>query len=430
MSFESIRRGNELRLDRRNESAKLDRANNRGGRGERHRLRRDGRSLPLELRAAGTRERGSIRRRLGAHLAMVLTGSTTAGRKIVNRGRGKCGRDQPKAEQDRQKCRDNATHALSIAEDCHNCCEMRSLMIGVALLAITPLCVAQVMASGEFIAPERLGLPPQPPAMSLMDIANPGKLVTDRSIIPQGKLAEVLYEELRATATPAGPAGEVEASRRTRYDAAGRIVEIVENQWGRETVTTFRYEADRLVRMETAPRNASPSPTISWSAWEYDQQGHVVDFRRGQDARINNHESGFRYDTKGRLQYFEYRQGEDDKLFSRTEIIWKDSRTVTVATTYDSGGGRKSLRTLDDEGRVVRVQLETAGPGPKLSSDTIDFRYDTKGRLVEQRYSTDRPTPSELDPPPGTLTIEYDDTAHTRTAKFSEKGATIQSILI
>jgi YD repeat-containing protein len=244
------------------------------------------------------------------------------------------------------------------------------LTFAVVAAALVPGIGAQVLATSGPIPLESIGLPPQAPSLTLLGMVGAGKLATDPSLPPKGgAVAEVFYEELRGVATPTGPAGAVEASVRTRFDEQGHVVEQVENRWNQ------------------------------------------------------NHELGFHYDDKGRLLGYEFRQGAEDKPFSRTEISYSgDGKTIVVTQTF---AGTKiidrSTRILDDQGRVVQVMVDSEGRDTSGRATKIYFRYDEQGRLVEQ--TTDglkfSDSGAEHDLPPGSISIAYDDKLHTKTTKYS-----------
>ncbi len=292
---------------------------------------------------------------------------------------------------------------------------------------------AQIMATGGPISPDSLGSPPQAPFLTLLGMANPGKLATDPSIPPKGAVSEMFYEELRGKATPAGPAGAVEASVRTKFDEQGNVTEKIENRWNYETDSVYHYQDGRVVSMETTTRGGKKSARF-WSYWTYDRRGKLIEYRRGSGAEIGNHELGFRYDSKGRLLGFDYRQGKEDKPFSHTEVSYSnDDRTVAVTKSFvDNQIVDRSTRLLDYQGRVVRVELDSEGRAPNNQAKNIRFRYDAQGRLVEQ--STDAINLSnsgaEHDLPPGTITIAYDDKAHTKTTKYSFPGEGSMEIVV
>jgi len=252
-----------------------------------------------------------------------------------------------------------------------------SRWISIAGLAATlaPGVYAQLMATSGPIRPESVGLPQSPPFLTLLGMMNPGKLATDPSIPPKGAVSELFYEELRGRTTPAGPAGGVEASVRTKFDEQGRITEQIENRWNHETDTLYRYQDGRLVSMESTFLDAKNAAPKSWNYWTYNSQGKLTEYRRGRGTEIQNHELGFQYDNKGRLLGFEYRQGKEDKPFTRTEITYSDD-DKTVVVTQSSVGIKiieRSTRILDDKGRVVRVVLYSEGRPPTDEAKNIVF---------------------------------------------------------
>lgn len=299
-----------------------------------------------------------------------------------------------------------------------------ALAIGLALSA--PAIHAQVMATIGPVTADSVGLPPQPPFITLLGMANPGKLVTDPSIPPKGAVREVFHEELRAIPSPAGPAGSVEASVRTKYDEQGRVIERIENRFGNETDDVYRYQGDRVVGIETTcPDAKKPQPT-AWNYWTWDSRGKLTEYRRGRGTEIQNHEVGFQYDSQGRLLGFDYKQGKNDQLFSHTDISYSsDGKTVVVTQTFT---GTKivdrSTRTLDEKGRVVRVALDREGRAANNEASIILFQYDQQDRLVSQTTNAAGFSDSgaEQDLPPGTISIAYDDKLHGKTTKYSFPG--------
>lgn len=300
---------------------------------------------------------------------------------------------------------------------------LRSISIAVFAAALVPGSNAQVMATSGPIPPDSVGLPPQPPFLTTLGIVNPGKLATDPSIPPKGAVSEVFHEGLRGMATAAGPAGDVEASVRTKFDAQGHVIEKIERRWGSQTDTTYGYKDGRLVSEESTYPDAKKPLPKSWNYWTYDGRGKLTEYRRGRGTAIQNHELGFQYDNQGRLLSFEYRQGADDKLFSRTEVSYSAAGKTVVMTKKYAGTNiiDRSTSTLDEQGHVVRVVPESEGRSTPEQVKNVVFRYDEKGRLVQQtaNVTTFGGTGSEDDLPPGTISIAYDDKIHTKTTKYS-----------
>lgn len=290
------------------------------------------------------------------------------------------------------------------------------------------------MATSGPIPADSLSLPSPPPFLTLLGMASPGKFVTDPSIPPKGPVSEVLYEELRGTATPAGAAGTVVASRRTKFDQQGHLTEQIENRWGTESDTVYSYQNGRLVSMETTFPTSQKARPKAWGYWSYDSSGKLMEYRRGGGSELQNHELNFKHDVRGRLLAFEYRQGADDKPFSRTEISYSDDgKTIGVSRRFlESKIVDRSTRVLDEQSRTVRVVLVSEGRAPNDEAKNIRFRYDEKGRVVEQTTDATKFSDSgaEQDLPPGTISIVYDDAMHTKTTKYSFAGeGTMQIVL-
>ena len=188
----------------------------------------------------------------------------------------------------------------------------------------------------ELVTDKDIGRPPQPPFITFLGIVTPGKMATDPSLIPQGPVAEMFFEEVRAIATPGGPAGEVVTSIKTKYDEQRRVIEVIQNPVGTDTLS--RYDGSRLVSQETTfPNSKTPKPK-SWNYWTYDPSGKLSEYRRGSGDVIQNHLTTFKRDPQGRLLSFDYLQGAKDDLFSHTELHYSpDGKTVEISSSDRAG---------------------------------------------------------------------------------------------
>jgi hypothetical protein len=311
----------------------------------------------------------------------------------------------------------------------------RRFLVSLSKLSLAVWTVAASSLSAQFLTellPDQdIGRPPRPPFISFLGIVAMGKMVTDSSTPPKGPVAEILAEELRAETTPAGLAGEVLASVKTKYDEQWRVVEEIRRESGRETVTVNGYQGNRLVSQETMfPGRKLPK---AWNYWTYDQSGKLTEFRRGKGDAIENHDTNFQRDPQGRLLSFDYRQGAKDDLASHTEFRYStDGKTVDITESYKNGESTGSTtQIVDDSGHVVQVIIReldwrTKKPKPPLK---VAFSYDREGRLVEQ--NTDaydfEPSTGEQELPPGKVSIVYDDTRHTKKTEYSGKEGFLSS---
>jgi hypothetical protein len=279
---------------------------------------------------------------------------------------------------------------------------------------------------GSWAVAERdLGRPARPPFITFLGIAAREKMVTDPSLPPNGPVLEVLYEELRVQKTPAGPAGEIVDSIRTKYDEQGRVIEESHRTYGPSTKTIRRYDGTRLISEEaTFPESKTPQ---AWNYWKYDERGKLIDYRRGRGEELQNHETGFTRDPRGRLTGYEYHQGNKDSLLTRTEFRYSLDGKVTETINYNATGEvtDSPTQTTDVEGHVVHVVIKGGDRGTKTSKPplSITFKYDAKGRLAEQNVDPYdfEPAGGEHELPPGKVSIAYDDVKHTKRRRRKAK---------
>lgn len=305
------------------------------------------------------------------------------------------------------------------------------VLIAWALLGL-PACAQ--MAS-EYIRQQDVGRPPRPPLITVLGLAGLTKMTTDPSLPPSGPVAEVFYEEIRSRTMPAGPAGETIESIRTKYDEQGRAVEKIQRAYGAVTTSIIRYDGDHLISEEATFSGGRTEQPKAWNYWKYDEHGKVIDYKRGRGEKLENHETNFTRDAQGRLTGFEYRQGAQDALFTRTEFRYSaDGKTIDTVL-YNAAGEVMNGTTemIDDSGHVIQVIMQDGALPPKKLKEPLNvvFKYDGKGRLVEQ--STDpyelSKTGAEHELPPGKVSIAYDETKHTKMTSYSStEGSLISKV--
>jgi hypothetical protein len=325
---------------------------------------------------------------------------------------------------------------LSLARDrmsAHKIWPFRLSAWVIARVLFTSILSAQFLT--EALPDQDIGRPPQPPFITFLGIVMPGKLVTDPSLPPVGPVAQTIYEELRPSVTPAGPAGEVMTSITDTWDEAGRLIEEIRKDGGSESDTINRYVGARLVSQETTfPQSRQPAPK-AWSYWVYDPSGKLTEYRRGRADRIQNHDTNFKRDSQGRLTSYEYRQGPKDELSSRTELRYSnDGKTVDI-THYDMADAivRSTTQSVDGQGHVVTAVIRDRDWRTKQMKTPlkVSFRYDERGRLIEQdtdAHEFDK-SGSEQEIPPGKISIAYDDVKNTKTTSYSgDEGSLVLTV--
>ena len=274
----------------------------------------------------------------------------------------------------------------------------------------------------ENLPDQDIGRPPRPPFITFLGIVTPGTLITDPARPLSGPVAQTVYEELRAHATPAGPAGEVMYSITATWDEAGRVIEEIRREGGAESDTINRYAGARLVSQETTFLHTRQPVPKAWNYWVYDPSGKLTEYRRGKADQIQNHDTNFKRDAQGRLTNYEVRQGAKDELFSRTELRYlNDGKTVDI-TQHDAAGAimQSTTQSVDDQGHVVTAVIRESDWQTKQMKAPlkVSFRYDKKGRLIEQDTAAHK-LESEEDLPPGKISIAYDDVKNTKTTSYS-----------
>lgn len=148
-----------------------------------------------------------------------------------------------------------------------------------------------------------------------------------------------------------------------------------------------------------------------------------MEFQRSRGDKLQNHLTKINYDGGSRLTSLEYHQGPTDELFSRTEYTYQDSGNLI--RMVESGAHGEQLQVVVSvvkDGRVAAAEYaQWDSEAKRLSKpQRVAFRYDAKGRLIEQDAQADEPdgSGSEESVPPGKVTLTYDDALHTRTISY------------
>jgi len=274
------------------------------------------------------------------------------------------------------------------------------------------------------------GRPPKAPLVTLSGLVGSGKMATDSTIVPQGPVARVLWEEFQVK--DGGKAQPVLRETITcEFDEQGREVTRTDRQGSMGTKTVTTHQNGHVVS-ETSrfTSDGEPGGAQEWNYWTYDPSGHLTDFRRGRGNRIESHYTNFGYDQQGRLTDLEYHQGSDDALSSRSEYKYSDDgKTIEESVHQDNQRFHWERLTLDDQGHVLYAETHDQDPSGSEGRIERSFKYDSKGRLIEQVTKLDPARGSESPILPGKITVGYDDTKHTQEIVYSGGKESAKTII-
>ena len=145
-----------------------------------------------------------------------------------------------------------------------------------------------------------------------------------------------------------------------RFDAAGRPVS---EDWRRDDAPhrTARFEYDRAGRLSREEVQLDDGRTVTITTHRYDREGREI-------------EIGIDENADGRPDWITY------KTYDRA------GRLATMRENVEAGTQRHGLGhwyRYDADDRLVRELIDNDGDGsPNLETD---FRYDARGRLVDER---------------------------------------------
>jgi len=291
----------------------------------------------------------------------------------------------------------------------------------------TPLSMQMIVAqtaTGDIFG-SGIVRPPAPPLVTLIGIGSPGKMVNDPDFPPKGPVARFVYEQFRLDPRTQLLTSEVSSTVTTEFDESGRQVRRSETNGITEKRVMTTYDGGHIRARETSfLRQGKPEGSPLRESWTYDAAGRVVDFRRGSSDELQNHLTKVSYDRESRLTSLEYHQGPADELFSRTEYTYQSGgNLIRVVETGANGEQLRVVTSALRDGRVTAAEYAEWDSQTKQLSKPhrVAFRYDAKGRLVEQDAQTDEPDGpgSEESVPPGRITLTYDDARHTRTVSYA-----------
>lgn len=265
-----------------------------------------------------------------------------------------------------------------------------------------------------------------PAAQAIADLPGPPKnpqIFSQMTVIMQGGL------EYRDAVDMKGPVSSVQREimdprqgsrpyRKTtlKFDDDGRLIERVDEDSLGVYTTTNVWDAGQL-RDQNVSHHRNDGKFSDWNEWQrwtYDKDGRLSEFKAGRDKQEMNDYVNFKYDSQGRpLGYELYAQ-------TLTEIAYEGNK-ITLSR-FQKDQRRKffeQVQLVDDRKRVIDLKVSDLSGGQLTQWYHVKFKYDGKGRIVEQNTDPFKlGSGDDYSPMPGKLVVEYHDEKHSGEQEF------------
>ena len=167
------------------------------------------------------------------------------------------------------------------------------------------------------------------------------------------------------------------------------------------TYTNTIDEQGNVVERIYSSGDGSEESTGSKTTYELDEYGWIVktvsEQPSGMDDEMlvwtsnNEHE----YDDQGRVTHRITREGDSEEASYTQEITYGPLGNVATLTSYEGVDTLDSVSTYDDEGRLVRREMEgheARGVAPATDPQTIEISYtfDEEGHVATSTATWDR----------------------------------------
>ena len=189
-------------------------------------------------------------------------------------------------------------------------------------------------------------------------------------------------KEVRQEASESAPGGG--AARRVRsasYDAKGNKVEETHFGPDASVAQRFVYTFDAQGRATGYEEYSAGLSTPRRHIYVHGEKGERVEYRIVQPDGAAGEKRLYRYDAQGRLVE-ELLHEHKGQLLSRNVHAYDEAGRPVSQTRYDAGGAVSSVATVsyDAQGRPAERARHEGG----VLMYRIRYRYDSRGRLVEQ----------------------------------------------
>jgi hypothetical protein len=256
------------------------------------------------------------------------------------------------------------------------------------------------------------GPPTNPPIFSQMTVIMQGGLDYQDTVDMKGPVSGV---ERQVT----NPQQSSRPYRKTtlKFDDDGRLIKRVDEE-PLGVSTTINVWANGRLQSQTVSHHRSDGKLADWDEWQrwnYDKDSRLSDFHAGRDKQeLLNDYVNFKYDSQGRpLGYELYAQ-------TLTQIAYEENK-ITLSR-FQKDQGRKffeQVQLVDDGKRVIDLKVSDLSGGQLTQWYHVKFKYDQKGRVVEQNTDPFKlGSGDDYSPLPGKLVVEYNDEKHSGEQRF------------
>jgi hypothetical protein len=265
------------------------------------------------------------------------------------------------------------------------------------------------------------GPPKNPPIFSQMTVILQGSLQFENTVDVKGPVAEVHRQEAQLPGQNPNP---YHTSTTLKFDDQERLIKrIFENSLATSTLTNV-FRDGKLQSQTVDNHSANRGDSQEWQRWSYDEHGRLSEYRAGQDKEERNHYLNFKYDSNGRLLGYEYRQSGAEWPFNFTEVTY--SGNSVDESTFDEQRRKiyEQVQVVDGSNRVIDLKVSDRNDGPLKLWYHVTFKYDEKGRVVEQNTDPFKVGDGDdASPIPGKLVVQHDDEKHWGEQKFYDPAA-------
>ena len=246
-----------------------------------------------------------------------------------------------------------------------------------------------------------------------MSVIMQGWLDYQDTINFKGQVASVEREDIRQ------PIQNPHAPRTTttlKFDDSSHLVERINAVSNCLTTETLAWEGGRLQK-QTAVHHCDHSkfPDRSdFKEWSYSKNGRLSGVQAGSDKVASTDLVNFKYDEGGRLLGYE--------LLAQDVIEFSYAGNRITQSTFHKGQHQKvyeQIQIVDARGQVIDLRVSDMTGGKLTLWYHAAFKYDEKGRVIEQQTDPYKPgSGDDYSPYPGKLTVEYEDEKNSGEQRF------------